>query len=419
MRVRVCGVVCRCLATLSLLALGASLYAQEGVRDRDPSFAQSKKIASDLNQSTAHYGSFYLLSRFQIADLGYNEELFLPVTASSRGLTLSANAPQRLYFVPSRKSVYSVEVTPSYTWVRRSEGKNQIGWTARADAQYLLNHLYLDLYGVAVDDLRPSNAEVDSILTERRREGGAQGEIKYSTRTSLLFSASTHRITHPLDRFQPIDVINVIPLLDRHENTYRASLLHKTFPLTSIVVAVERGDYKFRNNPSRDAHRTYAGAGFIWDHGGASWRLEAGPTKIDFHNPGSKDYSGILGNTSATVRLAPRLGAAAAVARDLEFSVYTSNSYYLFDRAQVTADYSATRHLTLRVISQVGRDLYQVPVGGIFRRDRFSFNGVGWNYVVRRLQGGFDVGYYSRSSNIPDGERQHGIRVLAHLSFTP
>lgn len=419
MRVRVCGVVCRCVATLALFALAATLYAQEGVRDRDPSFAQSKKIANDLNQASAHSGAFYLLSRFQIADLGYNEELFLPVTASSRGVTFSASAPQRLYFVPSHKSIYSVEVIPSYTWVRHSDGRSQIGWTARADAQYLLNHLYLDLYGLGSNDLRASNAEINSIVTERQREGGVKGEIKYSSRTSLLFSGARRNITYPADRFQPLEFVDVIPLLDRHENDYRVSLLHKTFPLTSLLVAGERSDYRFPNNPSRNARRSYTGAGFIWERGPASWRLEAGPTKIDFHDPAAKNYSGILGSTSANIRLGPRTGAGIAYARDAEFSIYATNRYYLFDRVQATTDYAATRHLTLRLIGQLGRDRYEVPVGGLFRRDQFSFTGIGWNYTLRRLQGGFDVGYYRRTSNSEQAEKQNGIRVLVHLSFRP
>lgn len=417
-KTRVCGVA-RCLATLTLLAVAFAVSAQEGLRDRDPSFAESKKIASDLNQSSAHYGSLYLLSRFQISDIGYTDSTFLPLSAASRGLTFSVNAPQRLYFVPSHKSVYSVEVAPSYTWIRRSEGHNQFGWSTRGDAQYLLNHLYLDFYGIALNDLRPSNTEIDRIVTEKRREGGVKGEIKYSSRTSFLFSGARRNISYPSDRFQPIEVEGVLPLLDHHETDYRLSVLHKTFPLTSLLVASERSNYTFSTNASRDARRTYTGAGFIWQRGGSTWQLEAGPAKVNFHDPGAKDFSGAVGSSSASFLLTPRVGAGLGVSRDVDFSIFATNRYYVFDRAQATANYTATQHLTFRIISQVGRDKYDIPVGGIFRRDQYSFNGIGWNYVVRRLQGGFDVGYYRRTSNVQDGDQQSGIRVLVHLSFKP
>ena len=418
MTMRLGGVV-RCAAALTLFTCAFTISAQEGLRDRDPTLSASKEITTQLNQASAHSGPFYLLSRFQISDLGYSDEFYLPVVAASKGLTFAASAPQRLYFVPSRKTVYSVEVVPSYAWIRRPDGKNQFGWTARGDAQYLLNHLYLDAYAVAFNDLRVSSAEIDRIVTQRNRELGLKGEVKYSSRTSLLFSAD-HRLTRfPFDRFQPADVATLLPLLDRSQNDYRVALLHKTFPVTSLLLAAERSDYTFENFHSRDARRTYVGAGFVWDHGRERWHLEAGPAKVDFKSGAVKNYRGIVGNTDATFHVAERTGLNLAASRDLEFSVLSQNGYYLFDRAQASIDYLATRHLTLRVISEIGRDSYQVAENGVFRRDQFTFSGVGWDYAARHGQGGFDVGYYRRASNVPEGESQHGIRLLAHLSFRP
>jgi hypothetical protein len=422
MKNRLGGVV-RCAAALTLVSCAFVVSAQEGLRDRDPTFAETKKIATDLNQSSVHSGPFYLLSHIQISDLGYNQETYLPLAATSRGLSFAATAPQRLYFVPQRKTVYSVEVTPSYAWIRGNStsyrGGNQFGWTARADAQYLLNHLYLDLYGLGVNDLRVSSPEINRVVTERDRELGGKGEIKYSTRTSLLFSAAHRSARYPLDRFQPDDVLALLPLLDRNENDFRVSLLHKTFPLTSLLVAAERSDYTFPNFSSRNARRTYTGAGFVWNHGREAWHLEVGPSKVDFKTPGAKNFSGLVGNTDGSFRISERTGFNAAASRDIEFSVFAQNTYYLFDRGQISFDYAATRHLTLRVISEVGRDLYQVPVNGFLRRDQFSFSGVGWDYSVQHVQGGFDVGYYKRSSNSSAGDEQSGIRLLAHLSFRP
>ncbi|HEX7192487.1 MAG TPA: hypothetical protein VF381_13045 [Thermoanaerobaculia bacterium] len=418
MKMRLGGVV-RCAAALTLGACAFVVSAQEGLRDRDPTFSASRQIATDLNQAWAHSGSFYLLSHIQISDLGYSDELYLPVAAASKGLTFAVSAPNRLYVVQSRKAVYSVSIVPSYSFIKKPSGGNQFGWTARGDAQYILNHLYLDVYAAGNNDLRVSSAEINRIVTEKNREMGVKGEIKYSTRTSLLFSADHRTTRFPLDRFQPVEVITILPRLDRNENDFRLSLLHKTFPVTSLLLAEERNDYKFPNFSSHDARRTYTAGGFIWDHGRERWHFEAGPAKLAFQTVGLKDFSGIIGNTDASFRAAERTFLNVSVARDLDFSILDQNGYYIFDRAQASIDYAATSHFTLRVISEIGRDSYQVPVNSIFRRDQYSFNGVGWDYSVRHAQGGFDVGYFRRTSNAPDGERQHGIRLLAHLSFTP
>lgn len=409
-------------ALLAAYALTAS--AQEGLRDRDPNFDATKQIANDLTQSTFHYGPFYLLSRFQLSDLGYAQELFVPAATTPTGLSLAVSAPQRLYFIPRKKVVLSVEATPTYAIVHQKGSTNQLGWTARGDAQFLLNHLYLDVYALGFNDLRASNAEIARVVTEHVREQGARSELKYSSRTSIFLTAAHATLRYPFggNEFQPSDVPGIdqlLPELDRTENRFRGSFAHKTFPLTSLSMAAEVNNYKFPNDRTRDVRRTYAAGGFNFNNGRTGWRLEAGPGKLDFKNAAVHDFSGILGNTSVDHALGARTRLTAVAARDVDFSLYGPNGYYVFDRLQGGVDYSATRKLTLRLISQIGRDSYDVAVGGIKRRDRFSFNAVGWLYSVRRLHGGFDVGYFRRSTNAPGIPDENGIRILLHLSFTP
>jgi hypothetical protein len=405
-------------AVLAVIAMTAS--AQEGLRDRDPNFEATKKIANDLTQSTFHYGPFYLLSRFQLSDLGYSDELFVPVTTTPSGLQFAVSAPQRLYFIPRKKVVLSAEVIPSYAIVNQSGSNNQFGWTARGDAQFLFNHLYLDFYGLGYNDLRASNAEIAQVITERAREAGLRSEIKYSSRTSLLFSYAHATKKHPTNgRFQPDAIVAEVPRLDRSEDRFRTSFDHKTFPLTSLLVAAEVNDYKFQNDPLRNARRTYAGGGFRFNNGRTNWQLEAGPAKLNFRNPVVKDYTGLVMNTSADHAVGPRIRLSGGAARDVEFSIYGPNGYYFFDRVQATAEYAASRRITLRLISQEGRDIYNTPFQDVRRRDLYTFNGAGWLYTLRRLHAGFDAGYFHRSTNAPGLGTQHGIRVLLHLSFMP
>jgi hypothetical protein len=418
------GVVLRALrisAAALVAALAITASAQEGLRDRDPNFDATKQIANDLTQSTFHYGAFYLLSRFQLSDLGYSQEIFLPVATTPQGLSFSVSAPQRLYIIPRKKVVLSAEATPTYSLVNQNGSHNQVGWLTRGDAQFLFNHLYLDVYASAFKDLRAPNAEIARVVTQRNREAGVKSEVKYSSRTSLFLSAARTTISFPTDSgtFQPVDVALELPLLDRSENRYRASFAHKTFPVTSLFLASEVDEYKFTTDVTRNARRTYAGAGFNFGNGRTTWRLEAGPAKLNFRNPAVRDYSGALVTTSADHAFGPRIRLTAAAARDVDFSLYGPNGYYILDRVQVIAEYAASRRLTLRALSQGGRDLYDASFAGLRRRDNFTFNGIGWMYTVRRLHAGFDVGYLRRSTNVAEGDREHGIRVLLHLSFTP
>jgi hypothetical protein len=216
-----------------------------------------------------------------------------------------------------------------------------------------------------------------------------------------------------------VDIAAELPRLDRSEDRFRASFQHKTFPLTSLSFAVEANDYKFSNDQLRNARRWYSGAGFHFNDGRTKWQFEAGPAKLNFRDPAVKDYTGLLANTSVTHAFGPRIRLNAAAARDVEFSLYGPNGYYLFDRVQATVEYAASRRLTLRLLSQEGRDIYNTPFQNVSRRDNYTFNGAGWIYTVRRLQAGFDAGYFHRSTNAPGLQAENGIRVLLHLSFSP
>ena len=409
-------------AVAAILATTPVLQAQqEGLRDRDPVLEGAKKVASDLQAASIHYGPWYLLSRVTLSDIGYGQQYFTPTGEKSGGLTVAATAPQRLYFVPSRRVVFAGEFKPQYAWVQQSGAHNQYGYSTRGDAEFLFNHVFLDLYANQANELRPMPGEINRIVTVKENTVGVSGELKYSSRTSALFSAQYGDEKYPLNRLQPAELRTILPLLmDRTEHNYRFSAVHKTFPVTSIILAAEQSDYAFAHSPARDSRREYFGVGAVLDNGTTVLRAEAGPAKLTFKQAGQKEFSGLLANASASHRLGDRWRLRAGAARDLDFSLYQNNTYYILDRVSLNADYAATRRLSLRFTSEYGRDLYDVRVGlQPLRRDQISWNAIGWDYALRRVRGGFDVGYYQRTSNVSDAEDVNGIRMVVHLSFTP
>lgn len=415
------------LAAAIALSIVPALRAQEqGLRDRDQTLDASKTIAADLQKARAHYGPFYLLSSIELSDIGYNQTLFAPTTESGTRVAFGIAAPQRLYFVKSRKQVYSISATPQYAYATRNEG--QFGYLVRGDAQYLLNHLYLDVFATQSDALRASNTEINRLTTVRQRGAGVTGEVRYSTRTSLAFNASTNTYRHPESRIQPVDIPGVEPglridILDRTEQNYRLALYHKTFPLTSLIVAGERSNYSFPRASYKSSTRTYAGVGATRESGRSLTRLEVGTAKLDFIDPSRHDFRGAVGNFSTSYRATGRTSLFGNAGRDVDFSVSPVNDYYVTDRAAAGVTYVATRRLTLNLTSSAFINRYPLaerdPLGVFHRRqDTTTFNSVGWLYTLRHVRGGFDVGYYERTSNFHIDEN-NGIRVVVHLSLTP
>lgn len=412
------------LAALAISALPIIAAAQ--LRDRDPALAGQKALANDIQTATFHKGSFYLLSRIQLADIGYDQEYYAPTGDQSNGVSLGISAPQRFYFIPRKKVVFSVDAVPSYQFVTGTDRRGQAGYALRGDMRLLLNHLYLDTFVSDANQLRANTGELNSLVTQEETAYGVSGEAKYSSRTSLTFSAASRKTTFPASRLQPENI--PLSLLNRKNNGGRFSLVHKTFPLTSLRLVGSADRYTFSNLPSRTSNKTFAGVGLSFDNGRTAIIAEGGLGKLDFRDPLTKDFRGGLGSLQLSRRMSARWTAALSTARDLDFSILSNNGYYVADRVNGSLQYAATRRLTLSATSQWGVDQYDVPtVFGIRRRDNIRYNALGWSYTLRRVRGGFDVGYYERTTNDPFADpfvplpaaEQNGIRVVVHLSFTP
>ena len=407
---------------IALTVSGAVAVEAQALRDRDRTFFASRQIADDLRRARFHYGPFYLLSSIQLADIGYEDEFFVPVNDTRSHFRFGFSAPQRLYYTPNRKTYLSATVTPQWSRFGGASSHNQTGYKSRADAQFLFNHLYLDLYSARDDALHADTGEFSSLVTRKNTEVGAAGELKYSSRTSLIYSGVARSQNFPLDKdkFQPDFPVD---LLDRSEHSYRTALVHKTFPLTSLLLAAEYAGYSFPNAVFKNSHRRYGGGGLIYDSGRTTSRLEAGYAKLDFIRPDQKDFSGPVGNLDINHKISDRFSVNGGAVRDLSFSIFLNNNYYIANRASIGAQYSLTRRLSLTGGWTVAEDTYDVPTAGsklgtvARRRDRTSFPTIGWSYTSpHRFTGGVDVGYFERSSNFPIAESD-GIRVVLHLSL--
>ena len=420
------GFLLRLSVATACLAIASTVSAQ-AVRSRERTFEASETLAADLRRARLHAGPFYLLSNLQFSDLGYESQFFFPTEEQGGGLSFAVSAPQKLYFVPARKTIYSVAFTPEYA-VFSNNSTNRWGYLVRGDAHYLLNHLYLNAYALQSNKLQALSGEINRIVTQREETAGVAGELRYSSKTHMFYSASAQRFTYPFSRFQPTDVgagpnANITEL-DRRARNARLSLLHHTFPLTSLTLAGEWNRYTFPNAIELNATRHYVAPGFQYDSGRTQMKGEAGAAVLHFSSPGSPDFRGAVGNFQLGHRIGQKMNLTFATDRDADFSIAAGQRYYVADRAALALERQATRRLTLRFSSTVGRDTYPVatisPINGVFDRrvDEFTFTAIGWRYAMRHARGGFDIGYYQRRSNF-DIDEQSGIRLAIALSLSP
>ncbi|HEY6138910.1 MAG TPA: hypothetical protein VI670_14210 [Thermoanaerobaculia bacterium] len=421
------GFILRLFAAAACFVIASTSVAQV-VRSRERTFEASETLAADLRRARVHSGPFYLLSYIQFSDLGYESQFFFPTAQQSSGLSLAVSAPQKLYFVPARKTIYSLAFTPEYAIFSNGDKSNSWGYLVRADAHYLLNHIYINPFFSQANRLQALSGEINRVVTQRTETAGVGGEFRYSSKTRAFYSVSGTRYLYPASRFQPDDTgagLGVsIQDLDRRERNVRLSLQHHTFPLTSLMLASEWNRYTFPNAPDKDSTRRFIAPGFSYDSGRTQMHGEVGVAVLHFINPGSADARRVTGSLQIAKRLGPKTNLGFGIDRDTDFSIARGERYYVADRALISLDRQATRRLTLRLSSTIGTDRYPVaasnPSNGLLeqRRDEFSFTAIGWRYTMRHLRGGFDVGYYQRRSNFGIDE-ESGIRLAIALSLSP
>ena len=415
------GLLRRFAVSAVILLVAVAAQAQDGgLRDRERTLQASRRIAEELQKARLRYGPFYLLSSIELTNVGYDQQFFVPTNDQRGGLSLGVSAPQRVYYVPSKKTIFSLEATPQYFQFRNVIDRHNFGFRGRGDAQFLLNHFSADAYAMRNRGVRAETGELARLVYVDVSEEGLTGEVKYSSRTSLTYSAVVRSAQHPSSEAALADL--PVDLLDRSEHDYRTSLIHRTFPLTSLLLAAEEANYSFANAIYKNSHRTYVGAGLIFDNRRSALRLEAGPASLNFRRPDQRDFHSILGNAAASRRMTALWTLRAAANRDVEFSIYANNNYYVVDRLSFASEHDLTRQLDVHFGTALGDDRYEVPTatdrGPIKRRDKIMFTSAGWTYRLRRLTGGFDVGYYKRSSNVLQLS-DNGIRLILKLSFTP
>lgn len=391
-------------------------FAQDSVldRDRDPALDGTRRVIADLSYASLRYGSLYLLYRFELADVAVDPGL-VPSREDDLKLSFGASMPNRVYWVPSRKFALSADMTPAYGFAERDGLQGQSGYAARGDMHLMLNRLYLNAYTTKADQFGPLPAELGGIGTAVNTATGVDAEVKYSSRTSVLMTGSRRSSSYPESRLQPG---NVTPsLYDVEEDRARATFLHRTFPRIALSISAEGSNYELPRMEYRTAERRHMAAGATFTGGRKSTRVEAGPARLTFGRPPFRDFNGWIGHAYTDLPIGRRWRLTGRADRDLAFSDYVNNGYFVADEVATDLTYAATRRLSLHLRPTVGRHHYDTPVRGVLREDDYQSVLAGWTYSLSKVRGGFDVGYYQRDSNV-FSENASGIRLILRLSFT-
>lgn len=406
--------------------MASSLTAQTPIlRDRDREPEGRKALLADLQRARLHYGPFYLVSRVELRNLGFDQEINIPTGEEIEDVTLTVAAPQKLFFVPSKKVILSAQAEPAYVWFNDREDLRQWNYLYRGDVHLILNRFYADVFAARSDETVRDLAEIGRLVDRKTRVSGLETEFKFTSKTEMRFR-STHT---DLDYTRGFEGDIEGQRLERTESLNSLFFEHKTFPRTALSVTLENEtfDFDFADNRDGNMYAIYGGAertGTAARLVGQPIRIRLGYAQLDYDDPSERDYRGPVG--SATIAFSPNrsLILNAAAERTLQFSIFESNNHYAADRAELVTTYSLGRRFDLFGSLEYGINRYFIaaidPLDGRSknRADKLTLETAGVKYRVRGGILGLGVGYYQRDSNF-SRFNEDGIRLFVQLSISP
>lgn len=412
------------LALCLMLVLSAFAQERRQVpnrpgRDREEELEAKRRIEADLERAQLQTRRLFLISDFGIGDIGIGSELYLPADEELDGLAISLRAPQKLYYIANRRTLFSLDAVPGYVIHVDSDRENQLSWLLRGDVHFLFPFFYVNVWGAKSDELIRDNSELTRLVPRDTTRWGVNTEVKPSSRTSVEASYTVNNID--FDEDDQLFFDDRLYLLERTTSTIKLEGKHHTFPITSTIVGAVLDDNEFNRVDTRDSRQRYLYVGAEREIANRSLVARVGYTTLDYRDPSVDGYDGILGDASLSVALRNHHNLRLRYARELEFSIFENNTHYLSNRLFVDDTLQLTSRLAAHVQAQAGVNSYDVPVdtaqGPVRREDELFFIGAGPSYeFFDRFTLGFVVGPWERRSNIA-GESANGIRWHVLLSF--
>jgi hypothetical protein len=368
------------------------------------------ELRASMQQAPWRIGRLRIQPRLVLSNAGVDSNVFLSSTDPVKDFTLTAGPAATVYLPFSKKFVLSVYGSPQYVWYSKTDRERTWNYYTRGSALLSLKNFFLSIEGVYSDARERWNTEID--LRPRRKEIGYAASIlmKIGWKTSFEIGFRTSAFNYENIEYE--GGINIRNRLNRDESFGTFSLYYQLSGQNRFFVNLEYGrfDFDFAEQAAISDSRSGAAlAGFEFSPLGRRirGRIRIGYKVFDVLNAALPDYRGLVGDTQVSVRLNKPLAIRASYKRDVHFSIWYDNPYYVESRPGVGTSLYLLRFLRLDYDYSAGRNSYALAGGGGAdqkRLDDIRIHSTGFYFRTGRNTAlGFIASWWSRDSNL-DGE---------------
>jgi hypothetical protein len=389
------------------LSAGALLSAPSALR------AWTWPAEALLTQMAAapwRFGPIRFRPQIVFSDFGYDSNIYHQPDAVD-DFSMTAGPQATAYLRLQRKIVLTVTESPRYNYYLRTARERAWNNFFNARAAFLLNNFFIQV-GTHADNARQRlSYEID--LRPRVKDTGIDAWILWQPTPKSSFSAGFKRT-----RFRYADntaeYLNIGDRLGRDETLLNLTFYNQIASRTRAFIDFEYGRADFERADSlRDAQSYAVSGGFDFSpRGRIRGRVRIGYKTFHPLSAGLPAFKGLVGDSSLSIILMRPLVLRAAYSRDVRFSVWFDNPYFIeqvsggglsvyFNRRRIRLDYDYAEvrydYPVIAAPSPGGAG----PAVSPARRDLIAMNTVGLFFRIGKNVGlGVRAGHYSRHLNI-------------------
>ena len=353
------------------------------------------------------FGPFRIQPSLVISNAGVDSNIFYSPAEPIKDFTITAGPAATVYVPIHRKFVLSLYGSPQYVWYSKTEQERTWNYYLNGAAQLSLKNVFFSLEGTYSDARERWNTEID--IRPRRKEEGYGGSVLVKAAWKTSFSLGYRTVKYNYESVEVASGFNAQQKLNRQESYANFSFFYQASTQRRFFLDFEYGLYQFdfatqaAIGDSRSA-AAYAGLDLSRLGRRVRGRIRVGYKKFDVRNSEGADYQGIVGDSQLWVRLAKPFVIRGSYVRDVRFSLWYDNPYYLESRPGAGVSLYPLRFLRLDYDYSVGRNTYPEVGGGgtdVKRLDEYTIQSAGIYFRIKKTVAlGFIASWWVRNSNL-------------------
>jgi hypothetical protein len=366
-----------------------------------------RELEFRLREAPWHFGPFRIQPQLVISNAGVDSNIFYSPNEPIKDYTVTAGPAATIYVPIHRKFVLSAYGSPQYVWYSKTERERTWNYYLNGAAQLSLKNIFLSLDGVYSDARERWNTEID--IRPRRKEEGYGGSILVRLAWKTSLSTAYRTVKYDYASVIYADSFDVRERLNRRESYGNISLYYQASTQRRFFLDFEYGKYQFEFATQAaigDAQSGAAYAGIDFSRLGrrVQGRIRIGYKKYDVRAVDGPDNQGVVGDSQLSIRLAKPFVVRGSYKRDVRFSLWYNNPYYVESRPSAGASVYPFKFLRLDYDYSLGRNRYPVVGGGgpdVKRLDDFTIQSAGIYFRIRKTVAlGFIASWWARDSNL-------------------